>query len=232
MAFDGGRGGANSNAAVCLTSALWAHGLLERAPDRPVVAVHPNNGPPHGIDVVEGSQAQEHHVDEVLDPRILAPAQSRERERVQLPGDVDRNGNASTSRRARPAKLKPIPPRSMSGAPVSASPRLTSRGKGMKRCPPSSGTTVSRSPPYGTPSGAPRLVASIRYVRWSPRLLQERRHDSGKETLHGDPLLQAANVQIRMLAPEAIAQRLAEGRSVDATHVTLPREAAEGDRGR
>jgi len=37
------------DAAVCLTSALWAHGLLERAPDRPVVAVRPNAAVPKGL---------------------------------------------------------------------------------------------------------------------------------------------------------------------------------------
>lgn len=37
------------DAAICLTSALWAHGLLERAPDRPNVAVRPNAPVPKGL---------------------------------------------------------------------------------------------------------------------------------------------------------------------------------------
>ncbi len=37
------------DAAICLTSALWTHGLLERAPDRPTVAVRPNTAVPKGL---------------------------------------------------------------------------------------------------------------------------------------------------------------------------------------
>ncbi len=37
------------DASLCLTSALWAQGLLDRAPDRPVVAVRPNAAVPRAL---------------------------------------------------------------------------------------------------------------------------------------------------------------------------------------